>query len=476
VLEKAIDACRVILTEIQLGNIRPKKSCMQPTFRQRAETALLVTILLAQAGLACDVIVCKGAATADGSLLMTAHWNWTDACPYPMMHVNREYHQPGEIVQLSFRTIAQVEVTWAYNYAHPTYGAAGMPPEIRLVANGINEWGVAIGNTTIRGNVPCIANGVDEDDVNRLVLDRATTAQEAVQLMGQLLTDYGFAAQSKYGDNGHLWLVVDPNDAWVVESGGGRQWVARQITEDMWHGSNGPTITNQWDIGSDVVQYALDRGWITEPNDFMWAGVFTYGCCGYEARIAKVMPWLQARYGAITPEVFKELAEASGPLRPIGLQAGMVAYLRANVPEMIKYKAWFCQRQPLYNKVFFPLYTIDGVGISSRLAPPECEYWDVAVNSLTAEQKETFEGWADGRAERVEERVRQYLELGQISAAEDLIRAFHDEVIDQAICMYQGQSLCIQEPDFNADGIVDMEDFSILANHWQECTKPECGL
>ena len=73
-------------------------------------------------GFSCDVIVVKGNATSDNSVILGALWQWHDKNPYPILHTDRQTHKPGEMMQLTFRSIPQVETTWAYNYSHPTYG------------------------------------------------------------------------------------------------------------------------------------------------------------------------------------------------------------------------------------------------------------------------------------------------------------------------------------------------------------------
>jgi hypothetical protein len=99
--------------------------------------------------------------------------------------------------------------------------------------HGVNVAGVAIGNEAIYTTLdprpfPPALTGMD---LVRLGLERATTAQDAVGVITDLLERYG------QGGTGHAdrfrpywssFLVADPTDAWVVETSG-REWAAEQV-------------------------------------------------------------------------------------------------------------------------------------------------------------------------------------------------------------------------------------------------------
>jgi len=102
--------------------------------------------------------------------------------------------------------------------------------------HGVNEAGVAVGNTTVyttldpRGAV----TGLTGMDLVRLALERATTAAEAVEVIGRAIDEFG------QGGSGHdpalvpegrpYWnsfLVADPTSAFVVDTSGGDRAVER---------------------------------------------------------------------------------------------------------------------------------------------------------------------------------------------------------------------------------------------------------
>jgi len=91
--------------------------------------------------------------------------------------------------------------------------------------HGVNEAGLAVGNeavwTTRNPNVaPDALIGMD---LVRLALERATTAAEGVAVIVDLLDRYGQGGGGHEGGKEPYWssfLLVDPTDAWVVDTSG----------------------------------------------------------------------------------------------------------------------------------------------------------------------------------------------------------------------------------------------------------------
>ncbi|MFC1554610.1 dipeptidase [candidate division KSB1 bacterium] len=97
----------------------------------------------------------------------------------------------------------------------------------------MNEKQVGIGETTIGGKRELFNDeGIfDIMALERVALERASTAREAIKVMGELAEEYG------YSDNGECLTVIDPNEAWIFEIFGpgpfeiGATWAARRIPE-----------------------------------------------------------------------------------------------------------------------------------------------------------------------------------------------------------------------------------------------------
>src|SRR5581483_6867070 len=105
-----------------------------------------------------------------------------------------------------------------------------------------------------------------------LALERTQTAIEAVQLMGNLIEQYGqfgAAVPTKTHTEGgydNSFIIADPNEAWVLEALG-RRWAAKRFTQGYVSISNQATIRTQWDLGApDLKDYAIQQGWWLKEN------------------------------------------------------------------------------------------------------------------------------------------------------------------------------------------------------------------
>lgn len=98
----------------------------------------------------------------------------------------------------------------------------------------LNEKQLAIGETTISGRRELEnPKGLFMiEELERLVLQRCTTAREAIKLMGELVKEYG------YGDSGECLTIADPKEVWQFEIFGegpdslGAVWAAVRIPDD----------------------------------------------------------------------------------------------------------------------------------------------------------------------------------------------------------------------------------------------------
>ena len=98
----------------------------------------------------------------------------------------------------------------------------------------MNEKQLAMGETTYTGRAEMInKNGMFMiEELQRVALERCTTAREAIRLMGDLASKYG------YGDSGECLTVADPNEVWIFEIQGegpdklGAVWAAVRIPDD----------------------------------------------------------------------------------------------------------------------------------------------------------------------------------------------------------------------------------------------------
>jgi dipeptidase len=201
---------------------------------------------------ACTVIIVGKSASTDGSV-MTTHTcdcglcDWTFRCipaaDWPAGSTRKIYHIdqfkafPPEVglkwekIKDNFTGLEIPQPAHTFGYIHGAFGY-------------MNDNQVAIGESTI-GNQKKIDNNTPTPkfDITMLTLiamERATTAREAMKIMGDLAEKHGYG----FTDEGEMLAVADPNEAWIFEimpvgplwtpqSGKpGAVWCAQRVPDD----------------------------------------------------------------------------------------------------------------------------------------------------------------------------------------------------------------------------------------------------
>jgi dipeptidase len=179
---------------------------------------------------------------------------------------------PGELID-----IPQVRETFSYIAMNYSY-YRGLPAP--LVNGGLNEYGVAVRDVACTSRrelvemTPKDQRGLNYSDLARIVLQRARTAREALDIAVGLIKRYG---DFTYGGNSHLF--ADPNEGWVLlEFAGGKGlWVAHRLgPNDIWADWRGQhdigfvqTLPADWHTSPDYlasdnfVSFAVKQGWYT---------------------------------------------------------------------------------------------------------------------------------------------------------------------------------------------------------------------
>ncbi len=86
-------------------------------------------------------------------------------------------------------------------------------PETYKVIGNMNEHQLAIGETTYGGRPELVdtTGVIDYGSLIYITLQRAKTAREAIQVMNELVTEYG------YYSSGESFSIADPNEVWIME-------------------------------------------------------------------------------------------------------------------------------------------------------------------------------------------------------------------------------------------------------------------
>jgi len=250
-----------------------KKSILTISF------AILSMVLMNSSSYACSNFIISKGATVDGSTMISYsadshvlfgelyHW---PAADYPDGTMMKIYEWDtgkylGEIPQ-----------------AKHTYNVVG----------NMNENQVAIGETTFTGReeLQDTTGLVDYGTLIYTALQRARTAREAIQIMTDLVSKYG------YYSTGESFSISDANEVWIMELIGkgpgvtGAIWVARMIPDGYISGhANHARITtfpfnkkNNFDDPKqttfhsiDVISFARTKGYYTGTDaDFSFSDVY----------------------------------------------------------------------------------------------------------------------------------------------------------------------------------------------------------
>ena len=116
---------------------------------------------------------------------------------------------------------------------HRYMGKIKQVPHTYSVVGNMNEHQVAIGETTYGGinNMVDTTAIIDYGSLIYITLQRAANAREAIKVMSDLVSEYGYAS------SGESFSIADKNEAWIFEIIGkgpgnkGAVWVARRIPD-----------------------------------------------------------------------------------------------------------------------------------------------------------------------------------------------------------------------------------------------------
>ena len=232
----------------------------------------------------CTSVTAGKLATSDGSVI-TSHTDdshrtrsWMDVSP-------PKDHQKGAMFSL-FKRVA------VDTMAMPIYGhkKIGEIPQISHTYGYINtaypclsEKQVAIGESTFGGRAVLHSSEglIDCQRLCQLMLERCSTAREAIALAGELTKKYG------WNDSGECLTIADKNEVWHFEIVGpgkgntGSIWVAQRVPDDHISVNANASTIREIDLddpdyfmaSENIFEMAIDSGWwdpVNEPFRFCY--------------------------------------------------------------------------------------------------------------------------------------------------------------------------------------------------------------
>ena len=167
----------------------------------------------------------------------------------------------------------------------------------------MNEFQVVIGETTFGGRKELQepAGIVDYGSLMYIALERSRTAREAIQIMGDLVAEYGYASE------GESISVGDANEAWIFDIIGkgkgqkGAVWVAVKLPDGTLSAHANHSRVSEFPLNDpkncvyskDIISFARDKGWFKgEDKAFSFNGTYApadFGALRFcEARVWSV--------------------------------------------------------------------------------------------------------------------------------------------------------------------------------------------
>lgn len=222
---------------------------------------LFALILLPDSSSPCDTWVALPDATSSGYTILGKNSDRLNFDCQPLLLHPRKKWPAGSVIDLGRITIPQVEETYATLGSSP-YWCWGYE-------EGINEFGVAIGNEGIRTTVLLeelaarTKSGPTGMDLLRLGLERGRTAREALDKITDLLEKYGQFGSGlptlpdAAGAYHNSYIIADPKEAWILETAG-TLWAARRVPQGVASISNTLSIEKDWDLVSDELKGSSD--------------------------------------------------------------------------------------------------------------------------------------------------------------------------------------------------------------------------
>ena len=253
----------------------------------------------------CDTLVALGNSTVDGSVIFGKNsdrpWDEVQLITYsPELK-----HSKGEEVKCTYISIPQVNETYAVLLSQPwwMWGAE----------MGTNEYGVVIGNEAVYTHESLRNKGLLGMDLLRLGLERGKTAKEAMEIIIELLEQFGQGGACAYDDPGWIYhnsfIIAGPKDAYVLETAD--EWWIIEKVETIRSISNGITIRGKGDLRKNgIIQHAIENRYCNDDDDFDFAVTFSGSPISTipspYSRGGKSALLLNENVGLITPKLMME--------------------------------------------------------------------------------------------------------------------------------------------------------------------------
>ncbi|MCA2971456.1 MAG: C69 family dipeptidase [Acidobacteriaceae bacterium] len=352
-------------------------------------TAWALAALLVLPGARGSVAVYVGKnLTEDGGALLAGYGD--EPSSHWMVIAPRRQHPPGATITVGgtgaarmpgrLREIPQAAQT--YRYLSMDYSAfAGFPAPI--TNGGMNEHGVAVRDVALNSRkelvemTPKDQQGVNYSDVARIVLERARTAREAVEIAIDLVERYG---DFTYGGNSHLFADAEEGWVFLTFAGGKGLWAARRLgPNEVWLNWRGNTDLGyiqelpaqlaghpDYRVSRNFVSFATEQGWYNPAAGKPFHVIAVYCRARTSEQMGPEAREVEAAVRAAAPRVnVQVLMEQMHRTGKDSSGYAQVAHLRAGIPAALR-----------------TLWVAPGPGAAAMFVP-----WRMGVEAVPAEYR-----------------------------------------------------------------------------------------
>ncbi|CAL1582311.1 unnamed protein product [Knipowitschia caucasica] len=370
-------------------------------------------------------------------------------------------HEKGATVECTYITIDQVCHTYAVVLSKPAW--------LWGAEMGANEYGVCIGNEAVWGRES--SDGEEAllgMDLVRLGLERADTAEKAVDVITELLQKHGQGGSCMEDESGFTYhnsfLISDKKEAWLLETSS-KYWAAERVESGYRNISNQYGITTKIDREHpEMRDYARSKGWWDGKSKFNFASVYSYMTTArIEAsgsRYCEGKMLLEKSNGSITAETMMAILrdkESGINMEGMFMSTGsMVSVVPTDLTRPAVH--YFTATPDPERSVFKPFIFIDGVGPTKETCSPTYGADDPVKKQPRFQSKPDRKHTLFSTHERVSAIIETHKDRGQ--KITERMRGLEQNKIDQ---MEKIVSEGITEPDY-------------LVNLFSNCVQEEMAI
>src|SRR5205814_1889346 len=169
----------------------------------------------------CDMVAALGRATVDGHTLFGHNSGQPGGRGQSLRLVRGRPFELGQTVRTQHLELPQ---------ARHTCTVLGSQPDGKWgYEHGVNEHGVVAGRAPLWTRLPA-GCGLTGGELVRLVLERAASACQAVDLLTDLVHRHGQAGSAAAPASDNAFLIADAREAFAVETAG-NYWVCQHVEE-----------------------------------------------------------------------------------------------------------------------------------------------------------------------------------------------------------------------------------------------------